>query len=75
MRGGEQGVARVVAEEGESLDSLMRRFNKKVQNERILSEIRRRRFYEPPTILRKRRKAAKLRKSRRTTIRSIQRYG
>lgn len=68
-------MARVVAEEGESLDSLMRRFNKKVQNERILSEIRRRRFYEPPTILRKRRKAAKLRKSRRTTSRSLQRYG
>lgn len=68
-------MTRVVAEESESLESLMRRFNKKVQNERILSEIRRRRFYEPPTILRKRRKAAKLRKSRRTTIRSLQRYG
>lgn len=67
-------MARVIAEEGESLDSLMRRFNKKVQNERILSEIRRRRFYEPPTVLRKRRRAAKLRKSRRTTVRSL-RYG
>lgn len=68
-------MARVKAEEGESLESLMRRFNKKVQNERILSEIRRRRFYEPPTTMRKRRKAAKLRKSRRTTVRTLQRYG
>ncbi|MBN1953442.1 MAG: 30S ribosomal protein S21 [Anaerolineae bacterium] len=60
-------MTRVVAEDGESLDSLLRRFKKRVQNDRILSEVRRRRFYEPPSILRKRKRAAKLRKSRRTT--------
>jgi small subunit ribosomal protein S21 len=68
-------VTRVVAEEGESIDSLLRRFNKKVQNDRILSEIRRRRFYEPPTVIRKRKKAAKLRKSRRTTMKYLRRIG
>lgn len=68
-------VTRVIAEEGESFDSLLRRFNKKVQNDRILSEVRRRRFYEPPTIMRKRKRAAKLRKSRRTTMKNLQRYG
>jgi small subunit ribosomal protein S21 len=64
----------VVAENGESFDSLLRRFNKKVQNDRILSEVRRRRFYEPPSIVRKRKRAAKLRKSRRTTLKSLRRY-
>ncbi len=68
-------MTRVVAEEGESIDSLLRRFNKKVQNDRILSEIRRRRFYEPPSVIRKRKRAAKLRKSRRTTMKFLQRYG
>lgn len=66
-------MTQVVAEEGESLESLLRRFKKKVQNDRILSEVRRRRFYEPPSILRKRKRAAKLRKSRRTTKKFIQR--
>jgi small subunit ribosomal protein S21 len=66
-------VTQVVAEDGESLESLLRRFKKKVQNDRILSEVRRRRFYEPPSILRKRKRAAKLRKSRRTTKKFIQR--
>lgn len=66
-------MTQVVAEDGESLESLLRRFKKKVQNDRILSEVRRRRFYEPPSILRKRKRAAKLRKSRRTTKKFIQR--
>ncbi len=66
-------MTRVVAEDGESLDSLLRRFKKHVQNDRILSEVRRRRFYEPPSITRKRKRAAKLRKSRRTTYKQMQR--
>jgi small subunit ribosomal protein S21 len=57
----------VTAGDGESVDSLLRRFKKKVQNDRILSEVRRRRFFEKPSVVRKRKKAAKLRKSRRTT--------
>jgi len=56
-------------EEGESFDSLLRRFNKKVQRDRVLSEARRRRFFEKPSVVRKRKKAAKLRKSRRQTFR------
>lgn len=68
-------MTRVVAEAGESLDSLLRRFKKKVQNDRILSEVRRRRFYEPPSVIRKRKRAAKLRKSRRTTRKNLRQYG
>lgn len=68
-------MTKVTSEEGEPFDVLLRRFNKKVQNDRILSEVRRRRFYEPPTVMRKRKRAAKLRKSRRTTIKFHQQQG
>ncbi|MFN2108283.1 MAG: 30S ribosomal protein S21 [Anaerolineae bacterium] len=58
----------VYADDNESFDSLLRRFKKKVQGDRILSEIRKRRYFEQPSIVRKRKRAAKLRKSRRTSL-------
>jgi len=58
-------VAEVKAEHNESFDSLLRRFNRKVQQDGILSETRRREFYEKPSIKRKRKEAAKRRKSAR----------
>jgi small subunit ribosomal protein S21 len=61
-------------EDGESFDSLLRRFNKKVQADRLMSEVRRRRFFEKPSVIRKRKKAAKLRKSRRQTSKDRQNY-
>jgi small subunit ribosomal protein S21 len=67
-------VTRVVIEDGESFDSLLRRFNKKVQGDRVMSEVRRRRFFEKPSVIRKRKKAAKLRKSRRQTIKERRTY-
>jgi small subunit ribosomal protein S21 len=65
-------VTKVVVDDNESFDSLLRRFNKKVQADRILSEARRRRFFEKPSVIRKRRRAAKLRKSRRQTFKEQQ---
>jgi small subunit ribosomal protein S21 len=64
----------VSIEDGESFDSLLRRFNKKVQGDRVMSEVRRRRFFEKPSVVRKRKKAAKLRKSRRQTVKERQTY-
>lgn len=49
--------------EGESFESMLRRFTKRVQQEGILSESRRRQHFEPPTALRKKKAAAKRRKS------------
>jgi len=63
-----------VIEDGESFDSLLRRFNKKVQSDRLMSETRRRRFFEKPSVIRKRKRAAKLRKSRRQTSKDRQEY-
>jgi small subunit ribosomal protein S21 len=56
-------LTNVNAGETESFESLLRRFNKKVQMEGILSEIRHREHYEKPSVRRKRKEAAKKRKS------------
>ena len=58
-------MANVVAGENESFESLLKRFNKKVQQAGILSEARRRKHYEKPSDKRKR-KAAKRRRSLKT---------
>ncbi|HZY44700.1 MAG TPA: 30S ribosomal protein S21 [Anaerolineae bacterium] len=64
-------MARVVVDDNESFESALKRFNKVVQGDRILSEVRRRRFFEKPSIVRKRKKAAKVRKSRRQTLKFL----
>ena len=53
--------------EGESFESLLRRFNKRVQQEGILSEVRRKAHFEPPSIKRKKKEATKRRKSHRNS--------
>lgn len=58
----------VVRHEGESFESLFKRFRKQVQGDKVLKEIRRRRFYEKPSQTRKRKAAKKRIKSRRTTL-------
>jgi len=58
-------VANVIASNNENFEGLLRRFNKKVQQEDILSEVRRREHYEKPSVKRKRKGAAKRRKSSR----------
>jgi small subunit ribosomal protein S21 len=60
-------VPEVRLSQGESFESLLRRFSKKVQQEGIISETRRRGFYEKPSVKRKRKEAAKRRKSARSS--------
>lgn len=55
----------VKARDRETFESLLRRFSKRVQQEGILSEVRRRGHYEKPSIKRKRKAAAKRRKATR----------
>ncbi|TET25393.1 MAG: 30S ribosomal protein S21 [Dehalococcoidia bacterium] len=62
-------MAEVVSGENESFESLLKRFNKKVQHAGILSETRRREHYEKPSVKRKRKEAAKKRKSARAARR------
>ena len=59
-------MAEVKADHNERFESLLRRFKRRVQQDGILSETRRREYYEKPSIKRKRKEAAKRRKSART---------
>lgn len=58
-------MADVTVGQDETFDSLLKRFNRKVQQDGILAELRRREHYEKPSIKRKRKKAAKKRGSAR----------
>jgi len=58
-------MAEVVLGENESLDTALKRFIKRVQQDGILSEARRREHYEKPSVRRKKKAAAKRRKSSR----------
>lgn len=49
--------------ENESFEIALKRFNRKIQQEGILAEARRREHYEKPSIKRKKKDAAKRRKS------------
>lgn len=60
-------MAEVILSDTESFDSLLRRFNRKVQQEGILAEVRRREHYEKPSLKRKKKEAAKRRKSARSS--------
>jgi small subunit ribosomal protein S21 len=56
-------VTNVVAGSNESFESLLKRFTRKVQQDGILSEVRHREYFEKPSVKRKRKAAAKRRKS------------
>ncbi|MBF6612227.1 MAG: 30S ribosomal protein S21 [Chloroflexi bacterium] len=56
-------MAEVTVGDNESFENALRRFNKKVQQDGILAEARRREYYEKPSVLRKRKEAARRRKA------------
>lgn len=58
-------MANVVGGSNESFESLLKRFSRKVQQDGILSEVRHREYFEKPSVKRKRKAAAKRRKSAR----------
>ncbi len=53
---------------GDSFELALKKFNRKVQQDGILSEARRRAFYETPQARRKRKAAAQLRKQKRKSL-------
>jgi small subunit ribosomal protein S21 len=63
-------LTEVVGGENESFESLLKRFNKRVQQTGILSELRRREHYEKPSVRRNRKRAAK----RRSVARVMRRW-
>ncbi len=63
-------MTQIIVAKDEPFESALKRFNRKVQADRVLSEVRRRRFFEKPSVERKKKKAAKRRKSQRQTRKS-----
>ena len=55
-------MSEVVIGETETFESLLRRFTKRVQQDGILAEARRRQHFEKPSVRRKKKAAAKRRK-------------
>ena len=51
--GGRFLMAEIMLKENESLDDAMKRFKKKVQDAGILQEMKKREYYEPPSVKRK----------------------
>ncbi|MEE8422897.1 MAG: 30S ribosomal protein S21 [Dehalococcoidia bacterium] len=59
--------------EGESLDAALKRFNKRVQAEGVLTDARRHEYYEKPSERRKKKEAARQRKLRKIVRKAEQR--
>ncbi len=55
-------MSAVIISENESFETALKRFNRKIQQDGILSEARRREHYEKPSVKRKRKEAARRRK-------------
>jgi len=60
-------LAQVMKGSNESFESLLKRFNRRVQQTGILSEVRRREHYEKPSVRRKRKRAVRRRSVARAT--------
>ena len=58
-------MSEIKVRENETFESALRRFNKKIKQNGVLSEVRRREHYEKPSVKRKR-KEAKRKKNART---------
>ncbi len=58
-------MAHILLEEGEPIDRALKRFKKECQKAGIPAEVRRREFYEKPSVARKRKEEAARRKMRR----------
>lgn len=63
-------MTEVIIGDNDNFEEALRLFNKKVQQDRILAAYRRHEYYEPPSVKRKKKEAAKLRKSIRTSLRN-----
>jgi small subunit ribosomal protein S21 len=57
-------VSEVIIREGDNFESALKKFTRRVQQDGLLSEAKRRQHYEPPSVKRKRKADARERKAR-----------
>ncbi len=55
-------MAEVIVGDNESFESALKRFNKRIQQDGVLTEARRRERYEKPSVRRRKKAAARVRK-------------
>ncbi len=67
-------MPQVKLKENEPFDVALRRFKRACEKAGVLSEVRRREFYEKPTSVRKRKKAAAVKRSLKKVTRENQRH-
>jgi|TARA_B110000438_G_C15604420_1_gene559433 small subunit ribosomal protein S21 len=63
-------VVEIRVNDSESLDSALKRFNRKVQSDGILTESRQNEYYEKPSEKRKKKEASRIRKIRKNNRKS-----
>jgi small subunit ribosomal protein S21 len=68
-----QSVSEVIIREGESFEGALKKFTRKVQQEGLLSEAKRRQHYEPPSVKRKRKAETRARKARKAMAKAAAR--
>lgn len=66
-------MSHIIVEEGEAIDRALKRFKKECQKSGIPAEVRRREFYEKPSVRRKRKQEAARRKMRRRMMKQRRR--
>jgi small subunit ribosomal protein S21 len=67
-RGESDHVVEIRLEENEPIENALKRFKKVVQNSGLISEMKKREFYEKPSERRKKREAAARKKARRRAM-------
>jgi len=67
-------VTRIIVEEGEPIDRALKRFKKECQKAGIPAEVRRREYFEKPSVRRKRKQEAAIRKLRRRMMKLKKRF-
>ena len=66
----EKHLTEVMFRPNESFEAGLRRFNKRVQQDGVLAESRRRKQFEKPSVRRKKKQAARARKARRAAMKA-----
>ncbi len=67
-------MAEVVVKDFDSFETALRRFKKKVQDAGLLQEMRKREYFEAPSVRRKKKVLAAIRKERRRQKRENEKY-
>jgi small subunit ribosomal protein S21 len=66
-------VCEITIREGDSFEVALKKFTRRVQQEGLLSEAKRRLHYEPPSVKRKRKAEARARKARKARLKAAAR--